>query len=132
MSISINKSKRLWVIGADLEIIVLAESLGWTIAGIIDSREELVGYHNYRLMGDGVKVNYGANIMHDCTLGNYVTVGPNAVLLGYVTVGSGSFIGANSTILPHCKVGSNVTVGAGAVLTKDVGDGVIVKGVPAK
>lgn len=83
-------------------------------------------------IGDFVKLNTYANIMHDDVVGNYATIAPNAVLLGYVHVGESSYIGANSTILPHISIGDGATVGAGAVVTKDVNDNVIVKGVPAK
>ena len=41
-------------------------------------------------------------------------------------------IGSNSTILSGVTVGSNAIVGAGAVVTKDVPDGAIVAGVPAR
>lgn len=84
------------------------------------------------IIGDSVKLNTYANIMHDDVVGNYVTIAPNAVLLGYVHVGESSYVGANSTILPHIRIGDGSTIGAGAVVTKDVNNNVIVKGVPAK
>lgn len=83
-------------------------------------------------IGDFVKINTYANIMHDNVVGNFATVAPNALLLGYVYIGASAYIGANSTVLPHVRVGVESTVGAGAVVTKDVNNNVIVKGVPAK
>lgn len=83
-------------------------------------------------IGDFVKLNTYANIMHDDVVGKFATIAPNSVLLGYVHVGEAAYIGANSTILPHVIIGSGSTVGAGAVVTKDVNNNVIVKGVPAK
>lgn len=77
------------------------------------------------------RLNCRANIMHNTVLEDYVTVAPNAVLLGNVSVGEGSYIGANATILPRKKIGKNVIVGAGAVVTKDVPDNVVVCGNPA-
>jgi len=44
----------------------------------------------------------------------------------------GSRIGSNSTFLPGVVIGEDSVVAAGAVVTKDVPDGVIVMGVPAK
>ena len=41
-------------------------------------------------------------------------------------------VGTNATLLPNITVGHFVFVGAGAVVTKDIKDGVIVVGVPAK
>jgi UDP-N-acetylbacillosamine N-acetyltransferase len=83
-------------------------------------------------LGDCVKINCGANLMHDCKIGNYTTIAPNAVLLGYVEIGSECFIGAGATVLPRVKIGDGVTVGAGAVVTRNVESGKTVKGVPAK
>jgi sugar O-acyltransferase (sialic acid O-acetyltransferase NeuD family) len=82
-------------------------------------------------IGRCVKINVGATIMHDVTIGDYVTVAPRAVLLGRVKIGKNVFIGANATILPDIVIGDNSIIGAGAVVTKNVPKGVIAKGVPA-
>ena len=79
-----------------------------------------------------VKLNVNSNVMHDNIIGDFVTIAPNTVLLGYVSIGEMSYIGANSTILPRIQIGKSSCVGAGAVVTRDVIDGVIVKGIPAK
>lgn len=47
-------------------------------------------------------------------------------------VEEGAKIGANSTILPGVKIGKNALVGAGSVVTKDVPQGKVVAGNPAK
>jgi len=78
-----------------------------------------------------VRVNTGANIMHDAKVGAFSVVAPDAVLLGHVSVGSKAYIGANSTLLPNIVIGDNATVGAGAVVTKPVADGFVVAGIPA-
>lgn len=83
-------------------------------------------------LGRGVRLNVGANVMHETVLGDFVTVAPNAVLLGRVRVGNHSYIGANATILPDVAIGSGCLVGAGAVVTRDVPDGATVKGNPAQ
>lgn len=49
-----------------------------------------------------------------------------------VKIGSNCFIGGCSIILPGVTIGDNVIVAAGAVVTKDVSDGCIVAGNPAK
>lgn len=79
-----------------------------------------------------VRVNTGANIMHDSSIGACSVVAPNAVLLGHVKVGSESYVGANSTVLPNVSIGDKATVGAGAVVTKDVDTDTVVVGVPAR
>lgn len=83
-------------------------------------------------IGRFVKLNTMCNVMHDNVIGDFVTVSPNAVTLGYVTIENEVFLGGNCTILPYRKVGSGATVGAAAVVTKDVAAGKVVKGNPAK
>lgn len=51
---------------------------------------------------------------------------------GPITIGDNVFIGANSTILYDVHIGNNVIIGAGSLVNKDIPDGVIVAGVPAK
>lgn len=84
------------------------------------------------MVGCFCKLNSYCNVMHDNVIGDFTTIAPNAVLLGRVTTGKASYIGANSTILPNTSIGSSSIVGAGAVVTKDVTNNVIVKGMPAK
>ena len=84
------------------------------------------------ILGKCVRVNTGANVMHDVNIGDFSIVAPNAVLLGYVSSGVRSYIGANSTVLPHLNVGNDSTVGAGAVVTHNVPDNEVVVGIPAR
>lgn len=49
-----------------------------------------------------------------------------------VTIGNNVWIGGSVTILPGVKIGSNVTIGAGSVVTRDIPDGVVAVGNPAR
>jgi len=82
-------------------------------------------------LDDGVRVNVGAQIHHDCVLGGFATVAPGAALMGSVTVGAAAYIGAGSVILQGGAIGDGATVGAGAVVTRPVAPGETVIGAPA-
>jgi len=49
-----------------------------------------------------------------------------------VVIGDDVWIGANAVVLPGVTIGSHCVVAAGAVVTKDVADGTLVGGVPAR
>jgi acetyltransferase-like isoleucine patch superfamily enzyme len=73
-------------------------------------------------------------------------VGPNAVFtnakypkspgvknaLQGPTIRKGAIISANVTLLPGVSIGMNALVGAGSVVTKDLPDGCVVAGNPAR
>ena len=86
----------------------------------------------YASVGPDVIVNTGAIVEHDCVVGAHTHLGPGSCLAGQVQVGEGSFIGMGSRVLPGRRVGAWAVVGAGAVLTRDVADGAVVVGVPAR
>jgi sugar O-acyltransferase (sialic acid O-acetyltransferase NeuD family) len=84
------------------------------------------------VLGEGSIVNTAASVDHESVLGRGVHVAPGATLAGCVSVGDYSFIGSGAVVLPRIKIGSNVIVGAGAVVTKDIADGKVAFGNPAR
>ena len=83
-------------------------------------------------VGRHVLINIGATVSHDCVLGDHVTISPGANLAGRVTVGDGTFVGIGATLSDGVHVGSGCLIGAGAVVIRDVPDGAVVAGVPAR
>jgi len=57
---------------------------------------------------------------------------PTANRFGRVKVGSRCFIGARAILLPGVTVGDDCVVGAGSVITRDIPDGSVAAGVPAR
>ena len=51
---------------------------------------------------------------------------------GKIDIGDNVFIGYGAIVLPNVTISSNAIVGAGAVVTKDVAEGDLVAGVPAR
>ena len=57
---------------------------------------------------------------------------PDLEITKPIVVGDNVYIGTNSIILPGVTIGSNVVIGAGSVVSKDIPDGVVVAGAPAR
>ncbi len=83
-------------------------------------------------LGRHVLVNIGATISHDCRVGDFVTISPGANIAGHVTLGNGTFVGIGATISDRIQIGEGCLIGAGAVVVRDVADGQVVTGVPAR
>lgn len=83
-------------------------------------------------IGKGSLIHVQSSVHHDCQIGEYCELLPGCHVLGSVIIGDKTSIGSGAIILPKLLIGSNVIVGAGAVVTRNVADGLVVKGVPAK
>ncbi|MEP6735466.1 MAG: acetyltransferase [Chryseolinea sp.] len=83
-------------------------------------------------IGDHVIVNTGAQIDHDCVIGNFAHIAPRVALCGNVRIGEGAWIGAGATVVPGRTIGRWATVGAGATVVEDVPDYAVVVGTPAR
>lgn len=73
-----------------------------------------------------------------CTLGHETRVGPGSVInpganiAGGVTIGEGVLVGSGAQVLQYLNIAAKAVVGAGAVVTRDVGAGETVIGIPAR
>lgn len=56
----------------------------------------------------------------------------DVIKYGRIKVGSNSFIGAHTIIMPGVTIGERCVIGAGSIVTKDIPDGMVVCGVPAR
>lgn len=83
-------------------------------------------------IGENVIINTGAIVEHDCIVGSHVHIATGARLAGGVEIGDEAMIGAGSVIRQGVRIGKCAVVGAGAVVVKDVPEGCIVVGNPAK
>jgi acetyltransferase-like isoleucine patch superfamily enzyme len=97
-------------------------------------------------IGDRVKVH------SNCYVAQYTVIEDDAFLAPGVTIandlypkvpgsrtfmtgpyiGAGARIGVNVTLLPFVRIGANALIGSGAVVTRDVPDGTVAYGSPAR
>lgn len=114
----------------------------------------IVNSANVRI-GCGCAINHGVFILgrDEILIGNNVTLSAKCMLLdtgldlehhsnykipntshvkSYIHIEDNVWIGAGAIILPGVTIHKNSIVGAGSVVTKDVPEGVVVAGNPAK
>lgn len=84
------------------------------------------------VVGEASIINTASSVDHESVLGRGVHVAPGATLAGCVCVGDYSLVGSGAVILPRIRIGRNVIVGAGAVVTRDIADGKVAFGNPAR
>lgn len=81
-------------------------------------------------IGDGSLIGMNVNI---ATLNHGLDMKTrNTTYASPVTIGKSVWIGSGATILPGVTIGDRAVIAAGAVVTKDVPEGTVVAGVPAK
>ena len=96
-------------------------------------------------MGDECRIQGGAYIADGCILGNIVFIGPNATILNDkyppsgdskywtpVKIGNNAVVGGGATVVAGCEIGNQAVLGAGSVLTKNLPEGEVWVGNPAK
>lgn len=83
-------------------------------------------------LGAHVQIQYNATVGHDAVLAAFATVYPGANVAGAARLDEDVTVGSNAVVLQNLHVGRGAFVGAGAVVTRDVGDGLVVVGVPAR
>ncbi len=80
----------------------------------------------------GVKVDNSTFISHNVVLGEDTFVVGETIMFGSSSTGNQAFISGNSTIRDGRHVGIKSIVGMGSVVVRNVEDGAVVKGNPAK
>lgn len=90
------------------------------------------GAIDYTQLKRGVKIDNSAFISHNVVLDEDTFVVGETIMFGSSSTGKQAFISGNATIRDGRHVGEHSVVGMGAVVVKNVEDGAVVKGNPAK
>lgn len=83
-------------------------------------------------IGKACIINTAAVVEHECFVGDYSHIAPGAILAGNVKIGQSCFIGAGAIVKQGVQIADNVTIGAGAVVLKNINEGEVWVGNPAK
>jgi sugar O-acyltransferase (sialic acid O-acetyltransferase NeuD family) len=83
-------------------------------------------------IGDHVMLCPGCILGHESAIGDYSIVAPAAVISGLAVVEPACYVGARAVIRQGLRVGTGALIGMGAVVVRDVNDGQIVLGNPAR
>jgi sugar O-acyltransferase (sialic acid O-acetyltransferase NeuD family) len=77
-------------------------------------------------------INTAAIVEHDCVLEEGVSLAPGVHMGGRVHIEEHAFVSTGATLLARVRVGAGAIVGGGAVVTRNVPDGCLVFGCPAR
>ncbi len=88
-------------------------------------------------IGDHFHANLYSYVEHDCVIGDFVTFAPGVRCNGNVQIGDHAYIGAGAVIRQGkpgepLRIGAGAVIGMGAVVTRDVPEGITVVGSPAR
>lgn len=89
-----------------------------------------IGYGLYLGHPSGIIVNHTAIIGNNVNLSQFTTIGSNEGKAAMI--GDNVYIGPSCCLIEAVKIGAGVTIGAGAIVTKDIPEGAVAVGNPAK
>ena len=83
-------------------------------------------------VGANVIMNTGCSVDHDCRIAEGAHIAPGVRISGRVTVGRATWVGAGAVVLEDVNIGADALIGASSLVLKDIPDGVVAYGSPAK
>jgi acetyltransferase-like isoleucine patch superfamily enzyme len=133
-----NKIGAYSVIGSDGEIRNCKEFKGCVIIGNDNVISELVTIQRpanegaATVIGDRNLIMAHSHIGHDAQIGNGTEICTSTVIGGYANVNDGAKIKLHCVIRNRATIGRGALIGMGSVVTKDIANGAVAYGNPAK
>jgi len=87
-----------------------------------------IGHFGNVIVGGGVKMGVNCSLSQDVTIGQ----AGRGDERGSPIIGDRVYVAPGARVIGKIKIGSDVAIGANAVVTKDLPDGAVAVGVPAK
>lgn len=84
------------------------------------------------VVGAHAILNTACSVDHDCRVADFAHISPGVHLAGTVTVGEGTHVGTGSAVIPGIRIGAWSLIGAGSAVVRELPDGVVAYGVPAR
>ncbi len=90
---------------------------------VIDTRTEI---------RDGCIIDNNTIIPHDNLIESFSHLAPGVILGSNVVIGESTIVGIGASVATGVKIGANCIVGVGSAVTKNIPNGSVVEGVPAR
>ncbi len=126
---------RLWQRGGRMQLPArLLSQVTRSLTGVEIHPGAIIGARFFIDHGMGVVIGETAEVGDDVMLYHGVTLGGRSMdpVKRHPTVRDGAVLGAGARILGPVVIGAGASVGANAVVVKDVPDGAIATGIPAR
>jgi sugar O-acyltransferase (sialic acid O-acetyltransferase NeuD family) len=84
------------------------------------------------MIGNNIFFNPGCIIAHDNNIQDHTFFAPGVTTSGFVNIGSCCFLGTRTNMVDNIIIGDNIQTGAGTLITKNITESGIYKGIPGK
>lgn len=84
------------------------------------------------VIGTGTKIDNQVQIGHNCRIGRHCVIAAHSGISGSVTIGDFVQLGGKAGIADHVTIGSRARVAAGAGVMRDIPEGEVWGGLPAR